>query len=140
MTSIGSQLKSITVKALPQDPIERRQEILTLIEQYEIALDLLSEGEVRQKMLKEIVDLRAECAKISVHAAQSAIRDGRHEHDGHAGRTGADRAGVSDAFRRSRSDARPDCRVARFGNQRDRGDGRLKSSAGCQVLRPRVEA
>jgi hypothetical protein len=53
------------VKTLPQDPIERRQEILTLIEQYEIALDLLSEGEVRQKMLKEIAVLRAECANIS---------------------------------------------------------------------------
>jgi hypothetical protein len=52
------------MKQLSADPDELRQEILTLIEQYEIALDLLSEGEVRQKILQEIAELQARCAKL----------------------------------------------------------------------------
>jgi hypothetical protein len=52
------------MKRLSDDPVELRQELLTLIEQYEIALDLLSEGETRQKMLQEIAELRARCAKL----------------------------------------------------------------------------
>ena len=51
-------------QTIPDDPIELRQEILTLIEQYEIALDLLSEGEVRKKMLQEIAELRVKIGKI----------------------------------------------------------------------------
>ena len=52
------------MKQLPDDPEKLRQEILLLIEQYEIALDLLSEGEVRRKMLQEIQELRERCARL----------------------------------------------------------------------------
>jgi hypothetical protein len=52
------------MKRFSDDPNELRQEILTLIEQYEIAIDLLSKGEVRQKLLQEIAELRARCAKL----------------------------------------------------------------------------
>jgi hypothetical protein len=52
------------MKRPPEDPVEVRQEILTLIEQYEIAFDLLSEGEVRQRMLQEVKELRERCGKL----------------------------------------------------------------------------
>jgi len=54
----------IHMKRLAEDPIELRQEVLTLIEQYEIALELLSKGEVRQKMLQEIAEMRARRGKL----------------------------------------------------------------------------
>jgi hypothetical protein len=46
------------MKQLTDDPEKLRQEIMALIEQYEIALDLLADGEVRQKMLQDVAELR----------------------------------------------------------------------------------
>jgi hypothetical protein len=60
------------MKRLSDDPNELRQEILTLIEQYEIALDLLSEeSEVKQKMMKEVAELRERCAKLPAPSLDS---------------------------------------------------------------------